>query len=263
MRKNRLGINTLFGLSYFIISFFSSLISDPLRNDGQLYTISSEKGVKFSLGGNPIGQVNPTGDNSAYEGSLVNAPFSPITTKGTATSSRTNSSKLPIQDTFTASPSYPENGVSSIGSSDSFTDNFSCPTPVIQDHTIYVCSGVPIRYDVPNGVNNYIVPAGTDYIWNVIEYKNEVEGESLQNLYQQYFTGTTLTALINKTTVQQEITYNVTPRSGGCTGQAFRLTVVIDPSPKIAAKTISICSGETFTVTPTNTGSDIVPDNTT
>ena len=148
MSRNKLGINTIFGLSYFFISFFGSLIPDPPKNQGQLLNTSSAKHIEVSLGAMPIGQGNPKADNLAFAESPETGPrnSSFISTKPT---------KLPIQGSVTENPNYSKSGLEDVGPMESFTNNAFCPTPVIQAHTIYVCSGVPFQYKVPaGGVNN-------------------------------------------------------------------------------------------------------------
>jgi gliding motility-associated-like protein len=68
--------------------------------------------------------------------------------------------------------------------------------------------------------------------------------------------------LTNPTNTVQTATYTVTPKSGSCTGTAFSMTVTVNPMPSIGAKVSTICSGSTFSVSPTN-GTDIVPPGTT
>ena len=173
----------------------------------------------------------------------------------------------PIEGIVTVTPTYPETGVANVDPSDTFTNNVFCPTPVIKAHTIYVCSGGDLKYKVPaGGVNNDIVPSDTQYIWNVLVpngFNDDVLNESVQNNYQQYFAGTTSSSgLINTSTQQRTVIYSVTPRSGTCTGTPFILTVIVEPpvTVVIGDKTApAICSGDTFTVTPTTGGGDIVP----
>jgi len=60
--------------------------------------------------------------------------------------------------------------------------------------------------------------------------------------------------------------YTVTPTSGdagSCVGTNFTITVTVNPTPVIANKTSTICSGTAFTITPSNSGSEIVPTSTT
>lgn len=179
-----------------------------------------------------------------------------------------NRTATEITSSGTSTTSSIESDPANLGPSDAFTNNVFCPTPVIAAHTIFVCSGSPFQYKVPaGGVNNDIVPSTTEYIWNVATNgsNNNVTNENAQNIYQQFFGGTTSSSgLINTTNVQQTVVYNVTPRSGTCTGTPFTLTVIVEPpvTVVIGNKTATpICSGETFTVTPTTGGGDIVPAN--
>jgi len=60
--------------------------------------------------------------------------------------------------------------------------------------------------------------------------------------------------------------YTVTPTSGdagNCVGTNFTITVTVNSTPVIANKTSTICSGAAFTVSPSNSGSEIVPASTT
>jgi gliding motility-associated-like protein len=130
--------------------------------------------------------------------------------------------------------------------------------------TIYVCSGEPIRYKATNGLNNNIVPALTYYKWDVAIENPRITYDNQQNLYQEFFTGTTSTALISDSNIQQEVIYNVTPQVvGGCTGNPFKLTVVVDPTPKINDQNpFEICSGSPFTVIPSASVGEIIPSGT-
>lgn len=177
-----------------------------------------------------------------------------------------NRTAIEIPSSGTSTPSSIESDPANLDPSVVFTNNVFCPTPVIAAHTIYVCSGSAFQYKVPaGGVNNDIVPSTTEYIWNVATNgsNNNVLNENAQNIYQQFFGGTTSSSgLVNQSNVQQTVVYNVTPRSGTCTGTPFTLTVIVEPpvTVVIGNKTATpICSGETFTVTPTTGGGDIVP----
>jgi len=179
-----------------------------------------------------------------------------------------NRTAIEIPSSGTSTPSSIESEPANLDPSVALTNNVFCPTPVIAAHTIYVCSGSAFQYKVPaGGVNNDIVPSTTEYIWNVATNGSSpnVTNENAQNIYQQFFGGTTSSSgLINTSNVQQTVIYNVTPRSGQCTGTPFTLTVIVEPpvTVVIGNKTATpICSGETFTVTPTTGGGDIVPAN--
>ena len=135
------------------------------------------------------------------------------------------------------------------------------PRPAIVNETIAACSNAPITYTATNGGSN-IVPVGTRYTWIIKNDNANITGKSAQATAQANFTQT----LRNTTNTQQTIVYELTPSSGTCIGSSFDLTVRVNPTPEIAAKTTAICSAETFTVSPTNAGSgalDIVPTGTT
>ena len=191
-----------------------------------------------------------------------------LNTNPVATLFDTNRTAIEIPSSGTNTPSSTESDSGYTDPAYTFTNNAFCPTPVIAAHTIYVCSGSPFQYKVPaGGVNNDIVPSTTEYIWNVAPNgsNTNVTNENAQNIYQQFFGGTTSSSgLINTSNVQQTVVYIVTPRSGACTGASFALTVIVEPpvTVVIGNKTATpICSGETFTVTPTTGGGDIVPAN--
>ena len=140
------------------------------------------------------------------------------------------------------------------------------PTPEIANETIAACSNAPITYTATNGggiTNNNIVPTNTLYTWTIKTDNANITGKSAQATAQSTFTQT----LRNTTNTPKDIIYTLTPKSGTCTGAAFDLTVTVNPTPEIAAKTATICSGAAFTVNPTNTVvngvGDIVPANTT
>lgn len=181
-----------------------------------------------------------------------------------------NRTPTEIPSSGTSTTNSTENDPTNHDPSGALSNNFFCPAPAIQAHTIYVCSGSPVRYTVPDG-GIHFVPAGTQYIWSVSPdgFNPNVTGENGQNIYQQFFTATTNNSLINTSNQQQTVIYTVTPRSspnsGACVGTPFLLTVIVEPpiTVVIGNKTATpICSGETFTVTPTTTGGDIVPANT-
>jgi hypothetical protein len=136
------------------------------------------------------------------------------------------------------------------------------PRPLVANQTIEACSTAPITYTATQGVNGNIVPAGTQYTWTIKTDNANITGQSVQTTAQASFTQT----LRNTTNTQQTIVYTLTPSIGACVGNAFDLTVQVNPTPEIAAKTTAVCSGGTFTVSPANAGNgvlDIVPAGTT
>ena len=71
--------------------------------------------------------------------------------------------------------------------------------------------------------------------------------------------------MTNTTNSPINVTYTVTPTYGtsGCDGNPFTVTVTVNPKPVITNQSQTICSGATFTVTPSNGGGNIVPSGTT
>ena len=69
--------------------------------------------------------------------------------------------------------------------------------------------------------------------------------------------------LVNQVSVPQIATYTVTPVSGGCTGASFTVTVTVNPIPMITNMSATVCSGNTFTVTPVDGTTGVIPAGTT
>lgn len=128
------------------------------------------------------------------------------------------------------------------------------PKPVLADTVITVCSGDDFS------VSPALVPSNTTYSWGLPVSSNLTGMASGTN-------STTINGnLINTTNTQQSAVYTVNPAAGSCTGNSFKLTVKVNPKPVLQAYTATICSGETFTITPTNgspVAAVIVPANTT
>ena len=154
MRRNKLRINTFFGLSYFVFSFFGSLIPDQSRNQGHFLNTSSDTRIEVSFGANPIGQVNPKADNLSFAESSESGP-------GNVSFISTKPTKLPIQGTTLVPPSYSESGRVYVEPTESFVNNVSCQT--LSAIGRQVCSQYPNRTITVNGSP----PPGTTYTWTV------------------------------------------------------------------------------------------------
>jgi len=135
---------------------------------------------------------------------------------------------------------------------------FVDPVVSVTSFSRVTCSGANFSFSALN-VNNGIVPAGTQYTWQSPTLSGTISGGSAGgpalsisgNLSQT--TSAVLTA-----------TYVVTPSTTACgPGADFTLTVFVNPIPSIGILTTSICSGFTFTVTPTNGTDGIIPFSTT
>ena len=131
------------------------------------------------------------------------------------------------------------------------------PTPVVANRTTTVCSGTAFTVTPTNGSGN-IVPSGTTYTWTVAANAN-VTGASNQSTA----TSTISQTLTNTSNTVQTVVYTVTPISGTCSGATFTVTVTVNPTPTVTAQAATICSGNAFSVAPSNGSGNIVPTGTT
>jgi hypothetical protein len=86
-----------------------------------------------------------------------------------------------------------------------------------------------------------------------------ISGGVSQNTLVSPITGT----LINTTSDIVTATYVVSPQTGACWGLDVSLVVTVLPKPSLGTITTSICTGFTFTVSPSNGADGIVPMSTT
>jgi len=135
------------------------------------------------------------------------------------------------------------------------------PKPVIAAKTATICGDGTFTVTPVDGTGGDIVPAGTTYTWAAPNTPITITGYA-SGTDQSSINGT----LVNTTSTAQTVVYNVTattPAPASCTN-TFTVTVTVNPKPVIAAKTATICSGGTFTVTMVDgTGGDLVPTGTT
>jgi hypothetical protein len=134
------------------------------------------------------------------------------------------------------------------------------PKAVITPMSTTVCSGVQFNVTPVNGTNG-IVPQGTKYTWlsPSVSTASLTGGDSMNSLQDGIYG-----KLRNGTNTMRTAVYTVTPTSVDCAANTpFTLTVYVNPTPEITAMTTVICSGASFTVTPTNSTNGIVPAGTT
>ena len=101
--------------------------------------------------------------------------------------------------------------------------------------------------------------AGTTFSWIATENSN---------LSGYTASGTTAAipaqTITNNTNTDQDLVYTITPIANGCAGTPFDYTITVNPKPIIADKDETICSTETFTITPIDDSpTEIVPSGTT
>jgi len=131
------------------------------------------------------------------------------------------------------------------------------PTAAITSMTTTTCSKTAFTV-TPVNITNGTVPSGTTYSWSTPAVTGGMTGGA-SGSGVTYISGT----LTNPTNTTQTATYTVIPLSGTCSGNAFTVTVTVNPTPALTALTAIACSGGAFTVTPVNTTNGIVPDGTT
>ncbi len=121
--------------------------------------------------------------------------------------------------------------------------------PVISSQSTTICSGSTFTVS-PVNAGTTIVPDSTTYTWSKPVYTGKA-GDVTGGTAKSNKTSIN-DILINHTDTIQTATYTVTPTSRTCAGAAFTTKVDIYPSPIITNKTVTICSGSTFTVSPVN-----------
>jgi hypothetical protein len=176
------------------------------------------------------------------------------------------SSNNPSNATFTAAPNAPSSvtliltstgGVCSpVSSLKTITVN---PNPSITSALNQtICSGTSFTISPSNGSGN-IIPSGTTYTWLTPTISGGVTGGSAQPTGQTSISQT----LSNPTNTNQTATYAITASSNGCSGN-FNSTITVNPKPNITSlQTQTVCSDNSFSITPTNGNGNIVPSSTT
>jgi hypothetical protein len=167
------------------------------------------------------------------------------------TGTLTNTTNAPLVAVYTVTPT------SGSCPGDDFTVSVTVnPEPNITGIAQSVCSEESFTVDPQNGTNG-VIPAGTTYSWIVASVTGGVTGATSGN-------GSTITGtLTNPTNTSQTVEYTVTPSSATCGGSDFTVTITVSPEPDITNMTDTVCSEESFTVTPVNGSDGIVPAGTT
>ena len=118
--------------------------------------------------------------------------------------------------------------------------------PAITPITVSECSGVQFTVTPVNNPNG-VVPTGTTYssLTPILPFSlsGGAAGSNALNI-----NGT----LNNGTSIPQTAVDTVTPAANGCTGLPFTVTITVNPVSVITNIFDTICSGNTFTVTPAN-----------
>ena len=163
----------------------------------------------------------------------------------------TNNTNAPVAVSYSITPT----SGSCQGSSFNTTITVN-PTPSITSLSQLICSSNSFSITPTNGSGN-IVPNNTTYSWSAPSISGITGALSANNA--NTINGT----LTNTTNVPVAVTYSVTPTSGSCQGSSFNTTITVNPRPSISGLSQPICSGNSFSIAPTNGGGNIVPSNTT
>ena len=133
-------------------------------------------------------------------------------------------------------------------------------TPYVNNITgVESCSGTSFVISPADG-NGNIIPVGTRYTWTVLTPNSNLSGASDQATSQS----TISQPLINTTNSNQSIQYSIIPiTTNNCLGDPFTATVLIKPTPTINATSFTVCSGDSYSYSPTNITDGIVPAGTT
>ena len=187
------------------------------------------------------------------------------TTGSTAIAGANNASYTPLTTSlgsifYYCVATYPSGTCTTSTSSIAEVVVVSNQAPVIPAQQQTICSGTSFTVTPANALPTTIVPAGTTYTWTVVTNAS-VTGTSNSSVGQNNINQT----LTNSTNIPQTVVYTVTPQVGNCvTGAPFTLTVTVNPRPNVPNQTVTVCSGNSFTVSPVNMSpSTIVPLNTT
>ena len=149
-----------------------------------------------------------------------------------------NTTNLPILVTYLATAES-NSGVSCQGVTYPYTITVNPVPSITTTQAQTICSNSTFSIVPLDGSGN-TVPVGTTYSWSAPVVTGGITGGvALAN--QTTIKGT----LINPTNDVQTATYNVTPKSGTCTGPSFTAVVTVNPSPKvqISGPNQTLCSG--------------------
>lgn len=117
--------------------------------------------------------------------------------------------------------------------------------PSVNNIQTSACSNATFASNPTNGING-LIPPGTSFVWTTPEVVSGMTGGTSGS-------GSSITGkLVNNTDTAQVAVYTVTPKLGSCSGEIFKLSVVVNPSPEITAINDNFCSNASFSVIPVN-----------
>jgi len=131
------------------------------------------------------------------------------------------------------------------------------PTPVISDKTVIICSG---NTPIINQSIGDIISSTTQYTWTILSNNVNITGQSNQTIPLNDFSNQ---VLVNTTSSVQTISFRVIPSSGPCIGNAFVLTVTVNPRPNLSNTIYDVCSDDAISNLTLGSSGDIIPIGTT
>ena len=229
---------------------------------------------------NPVPQLTPNPSFVYCNGdSTLSIPFSNINTGGTTTYAWTNSStniglaasgvgnipsfiannpgSLPIVAAITVIPIFTNGSRSCTGPSRSVSITVNPSGQVTQPTSVIICSNASTNA-IPFSTSN--IGGTTTYTWTNSAPSIGLAASGSGNIPS--FTALNSTSL----TVIATITVTPTFSNGGvnCSGASKTFTITVNPRPNVPNQTVTVCSGNSFTVSPVNLPpSTIVPFGTT
>ena len=188
----------------------------------------------------------------------------------TVSGSGITSSDYSFANSTTASDALPTIQLNSFGTySITVTLGSNCGTPA--SDTVTVSLGqTPIITNTTTSQTMCSASTSTEFTTTANVSGTTFSWIATENSNLSGYTASGTTAAIpaqtitNNTNTDQDLVYTITPIANGCAGTPFDYTITVNPKPIIADKDETICSTETFTITPIDDSpTEIVPSGTT
>ncbi len=212
----------------------------------QTIPICSNTPLNITPSNTPAGTLYTWGNPVITPNNSISGATSQVTGVGTISQQLVNQTLNQAIAAYTVSPV----SATCVGASAVISVTVN-PVPVVANQQVAaICSGTSFNYTAA------VVPAGTTYTWSspVQAPFNSITGASAQPLIQTTISQT----LSTSNNLTDTATYFVTPSTSGCAGNIFTLAVPVKPVPVINNIIDTICTGSSFSISPTP-----VPANTT
>ena len=188
----------------------------------------------------------------------------------TVSGSGITSSDYSFANSTTASDALPTIQLNSFGTYNiTVTLGSNCDTPATDMLTITL-SQTPAITNTTTSETICSASASTEFTITADVAGTTFSWVATDNSNLSGYTSSGTTAVIpaqtitNNTNTNQDLVYTITPIADGCAGTPVDYTITVNPVPIIADKDETICSTETFTITPVDDSpTEIVPSGTT